>query len=345
MPKRSTATSGRRKKPPSRPHLKVLFTCVGRRVELIHAFRAAAEKLDVDLTIHGADMSWFAPAMHHVDQAHIIPPLSDLHQVDALLRIVKMHGIDMIIPLIDSELLAMSAAWERFRKLNCSAVISSEDVIQTCQNKLLTYEMLKSAGIDTPTTWSAEDALEKKRLRFPLFMKPREGSAGMGNYKIDNLEELEVLRKRVPNPIVQDFVHGIEHTLDVYTGLDGIPRCVVPRRRLEVRNGEVSKGVVVKNRSIMTAGRRVALALGNCRGVITVQCILTAEKRVRVIEINPRFGGGAPLGIRAGADYPLWLMSEHLGRAVTIKPAAFDNNIAMLRFDDSVFCTVGKDWR
>ncbi len=324
--------------------MNIMFTCVGRRVELLHAFRRAAEKLGVGLTVHGADMSWFAPAMHHVDVAHVIPALSDPDHIDALLEIVRKRKIDMVIPLIDSELMALSEAWERFRELGCSAVVSSEDVIHTCQDKLLTYKKLKQAGIDTPATWSCTAAIKKKLLDFPLFMKPREGSAGMGNYKIHDIDDLTVLARRVPSPIVQEFVEGTEHTLDVYTGFDGIPRCVVPRRRLEVRNGEVSKGLIVKNRRIMAVGRTVALALGDCRGVITVQCIVTAEKRIRVIEINPRFGGGAPLGIRAGADFPLWLMAEHLGRPVTIKPADFEDNVAMLRFDDSVFCTVGDDW-
>jgi carbamoyl-phosphate synthase large subunit len=280
--------------------------------------------------------------MHHVDHAHIVPALDDPKQIDALLEIVRKHKIDMVIPLIDIELMQMSRAWERFDRLGCRLVISSENVIHTCQDKLLTYRMLKSAGIDTPKTWSCEAALRRKRHRFPYFMKPREGSAGMGNYKVHNLDELRVLSRRVPNPIVQEFVEGVEHTLDVYTGYDGIPRCVVPRRRLEVRTGEVSKGVIVKDRGIMAAGRQVALALGDCRGVVTVQCIVTPDRQIRVIEINPRFGGGAPLGIRAGADFPLWLMAEHLGRPVVIKPTSFENNIAMLRFDDSVFFSVDK---
>ncbi len=345
MGKRKPSISTRRKRGLPRSRLNVLFTCVGRRVELLSAFRRAADRLRIDLTIHGADMSWFAPAMHHVDRAHIVPTLDDGAHLDALLATARDHKIDMIVPLIDSELLQMSRAWARFDALGCRLVVSSEGVIETCQDKLLTYRRLKSAGIDTPRTWTCEAALKLKHHRFPYFMKPREGSAGMGNYKIDNLEELKVLRRRVPNPIVQEFVDGVEHTLDVYTGFDGIPRCVVPRRRLEVRNGEVSKGVVVKDRRVMAVGRKVALALGDCRGLVTVQCIVTPRREIRVIEINPRFGGGAPLGIHAGADYPAWLMSEHLGVPITINPTAFENNIAMLRFDDSVFCPIDKRWR
>ena len=333
--------AAKRKRPATRRRrLNVLFTCIGRRVELIHAFREAAERLNVNLVVHGADMSWFASGMHRVDHAHIVPPLSDPGHVHALLQIAKVHSIDMMFPLIDSELMLMSREWKQFDAMHCRLVVSSEEVIRVCQDKLLTYKMLKAEGIDTPATWSQAAALRKKKHRFPYFLKPREGSAGMGNYRVDTLNEFRVLSRRIDDPIVQEFVEGVEHTLDVYTGFDGIPRCVVSRKRIEVRGGEVSKGVIVKDRRIMAVGRRVALALRDCRGVVTVQCMVTPAGTIRVIEINPRFGGGVPLAIHAGADFPMWLMADHLGRSVTIHPAGFRNHVTMLRYDESVFSTI-----
>ena len=137
--------------------------------------------------------------------------------------------------------------------------------------------------------------------------------------------------------LAENVVNGAEHTLDVYTGLDGRPRCAVPRKRMEVRTGEVSKGLVVKNPAIMAVGRRVAEVLGDCRGVVTVQCIVTSRGRIRTIEINPRFGGGVPLAIHAGADFPKWIVMELLGQNPRINPNGFRDDIAMLRHDESVF--------
>lgn len=336
MAKRAASSTSRRV---PRRRLGVLFTCVGKRVELLKAFRSAAKRLNVELTIHAADMSWFAPAMHVADRAHIVPSLGDSNYINALLELVKKNGISLVIPLIDTELEMMSQAWSRFDRIGARVVVSSENVIQTCTDKVLTFEKLKVSGIDTPETWLCADVLRRKRHRFPYFLKPRAGSAGQGNHKIESIEELRVLRRHVTKPIVQEFVDGTEYTLDVYTGLDGIPRCVVPRKRIEVRAGEVSKSVTVKNRRIMAIGQKVALALGDCRGVITVQCITTRDGRMRVIEINPRFGGGVPLAIHARADFPRWLMAEHLGRRITIDPTGFRNNVYMLRYDESVFYT------
>jgi len=333
MPKRSSTISPEK----GEPTLRVLFSCVGRRVELIRGFRRAAEALGVELEVHGADASTLSPGGYHVDFCHRIAPIAKGRYVRDLLGIVDRARIDLLVPLLDSELQVIADTADDFRACGCTPLISAPHVIRTCRDKLLAYEALRRAGLDTPRTWVLDEALKRRRHRFPYFLKPRAGSAAMGNFKIDNADELRVFGRRVPDAIVQEFVEGVEHTMDVYTGFDGVPRCVVPRRRLEVRAGEVSKALIVKKPKIMAVGRRVAEMLGDCRGVITVQCIATSSGAIRVIEINPRFGGGAPLAIHAGADFPKWILSELLGKKPRINPTGFRDDIAMLRFDDSVF--------
>jgi len=320
-----------------RARLGILFTCVGRRVELLRAFHDAAEALDVNLTIHGADINLTAPAMYFVDSPHLVPRIHDRRHITALLELVRAEKIDAVIPLIDSDLEALSRAAPRFARAGARVVISDVSVIQNCADKLLTYETLSRAGVDTPRTWSAQQALRLRKHAFPYFFKPRRGSAGQGLFRIDSVDELRVFARREPDSIVQEYVEGVEYTLDVYTGLDGVARCVVPRRRLEVRTGEVSKGVVVKDPQVIEVGRQTVAALGRCRGVVTVQCMATGDGRVRVIEVNPRFGGGAPLSIAAGADFPGWLMAELLERPLDVDYAAYRDNLTMLRYDESVF--------
>lgn len=315
----------------------MLLTCIGRRVELLRAFQRAGESLGIRLEIHGADATPLSPAIQLVEYPHFVPEIDSGRYIDALADIIQREKIDLLIPLIDSELPVIASAVKRFSELGCRALVSSESVVNVCRDKLLTYRKLTEAGIDTPVTslWIA--AVEQKRHRFPYFLKPRSGSAAKGNYLIHTLDELRTFGARVKNAIVQEFVDGAEHTLDVYVDFEGRVRCVVPRKRLEVRTGEVSKGLIVKDPAIMAVGQRVAEKLGECRGVITVQCIVTPQGRIRVIEINPRFGGGAPLSIHAGADFPKWILQEMLGQRPRINPTGFRDDVAMLRYDESVF--------
>jgi carbamoyl-phosphate synthase large subunit len=234
-------------------------------------------------------------------------------------------------------LVPLSEAQTQFAERGCGVIISSPEVVRTCRDKLATYEFLTGHQIDTPRTWTPEQVLSRDRHEFPYFLKPRYGSASKGNAVLKNDDDLQAFVPRVPDAIIQEFVKGVEHTLDVYTGYDGVPRCVVPRERIEVRGGEVTKARTVKHQGIIQTGVRVAEALGGCAGLITIQLILTREGRIRVIEINPRFGGGVPLGIHAGADFPRWLLMEWLGRKPRIRLDNFRDGELMLRYHQAFF--------
>jgi carbamoyl-phosphate synthase large subunit len=324
--------------------LTLLFTCVGRRIELMQAFRAAARRLEIQLHIIGTDTSPLAPAVACVDEAVLVPRIADPAYLPTLLRLAKERNAHALIPTIDSDLLILSQNREAFDGLGCTALVCEPSAIQACSDKLATYELLHNGGVDTPRTWTADQIRATSEHRFPYFVKPRFGSAGVATRKAQDAADLDYCLRRTEEPIVQEFVEGAEHTLDVYLGLTGQVRCVVPRRRLMIRCGEVSRGVTNKDPHIMAAGKKVAELLGpSARGVVTVQCIVTPEHRIRFIEINPRFGGGAPLGIRAGADFPGWLMQELLGRTPQIEFDGFAHGLCMSRYDWSAFFQLDDD--
>ncbi|MBL8879929.1 MAG: ATP-grasp domain-containing protein [Phycisphaerales bacterium] len=331
-------------RPKTNSNLAILFTCVGRRIELMQAFRAAAHRANLSLRLIAADQDVTAPGILCADSPILVPPATAPGYVPALLDVVKKHGARALIPTIDTDLAVISHHRDEFDKLGCTALIGPSDAIATCRDKLKTFELLKSSGIDTPETYTPEQVRAFQQHSFPYFLKPRFGSSSASVHMIRNQEDLDYYLPRGRDPIVQEFVAGVEHTLDVYVGLDGIARCVVPRRRWQVRAGEVSKGVVVKDQKIIDAGMRVCEALGrSMRGVVTLQCIVTPDNRIRFIEINPRFGGGAPLSIAAGADFPAWLLAELTGRPPDIRPNDYRHGLCMLRFDWAAFVQLDDD--
>ena len=322
----------------------ILFSCVGRRVELIQAFRAAGQRLGVSVRVVGTDSDSTAPALSGVDVPILVPPISDGRYIASLVEAAKIHNARTLIPTIDTDLPLLSRHREDFRAVGCEPLIAAPDVIDICRDKIQTYRFLEQNGIDCPVTYTPEEILKSKKRPYPLFLKPRFGSASQSIHKIDDDEELRFFLNRTKDPIVQEYVQGVEYTLDVYVGLSGAVRCVVPRARWQVRTGEVSKGVVIKDRKIMEAGKRVVEALTPPPlGLVTLQCIVTTDHRIRFIEINPRFGGGAPMGIAAGADYPGWLIQELLGQNPEIQFDGFQHGLCMLRYDWSAFLPLGQD--
>lgn len=320
-----------------RKGIKVLFTCAGRRVELIQAFGRAAEGLGLRASLQVADCEVNCAAACIADRAHQMPLITSGQYITALLDLVRGEKIDLLIPLIDSELVILSEARDQFAREGCGVIISSPEVVRTCRDKLSTFEFLTRHQIDTPQTWTPEQLLRRDRHQYPYFLKPRFGSASRGNFILKSQGDMEAFVPRVPDAIIQEFVEGVEHTLDVYTGYDGVPRCVVPRERIEVRGGEVTKARTVRHEGIIQTGMRVVEALGACMGLITIQLILSPDGRIRVIEVNPRFGGGVPLAIHAGADFPRWLLMEWLGQQPTIRPDHFKDGVLMLRYHQSFF--------
>jgi len=243
----------------------------------------------------------------------------------------------LLVPTVDLDLKLLAKNKSKFTAMGCCVLISAPKVVDICQDKRKTYRFLLKNGFDTPVTISVRTALSKKKLNWPYFLKPWDGYASRGNAVVNNRKELSFFAQRVPNPICQEFIDGTEHTCDVYVDFSMKVRCVVPRKRIEVRAGEVSKGQVVKHPAIMSKAAGLIETLGAGPGVITLQLFLTRDDSIRFIEINPRFGGGVPLSIKAGANFPKWILQELLGKTTRIKFDGFKDRLTMLRYDGEVW--------
>ncbi|MGA1980733.1 MAG: ATP-grasp domain-containing protein [Sedimentisphaerales bacterium] len=318
-------------------NLSILFTCIGRRVSLLNSFRRAARQLKINLSALGTDATELSSALQLCDKGFVVKPVTHANYIKQLLSIVRTNKVKMLIPTVDLDLQLLAQNKPKFAAAGCCVLVSTPDVVDICQDKRRTFRFLLKNGFDTPVTMSARAALSKKKLNWPCFLKPWDGYASRGNAIVNNREELLFFAKRVPNCIVQEFIKGTEHTCDVYVDFDMKVRCVVPRKRIEVRAGEVSKGQVVKHLRIMSEAARLVETLGAGPGVITLQLFLTGDGRIKFVEINPRFGGGVPLSIKAGANFPKWILQESLGEKTNIRFNGFKDNLIMLRYDGEVW--------
>jgi carbamoyl-phosphate synthase large subunit len=317
--------------------LTILFTCIGRRVSLLKSFRAAAGKLGIRARFIGTDMTELSPALQLCDEKVVTCPISSPQYIPQLLKIVENRKVDLVIPTIDTDLMPLAENKGRFEKLGCSVLISSPRVVDIARDKRRLHKFLMANGFEAPETMSLAQALRKKRLAMPRFLKPWDGSASKSNHAVTSMEELRFYGKRIRNCMVQEFLDGQEYTCDVYVDMHMKVRCVVPRKRVETRGGEVTKSITAKHRRIMDVARRFAETLGAGPGMVTIQLFLCRDGSIKIVEINPRFGGGAPLGIKAGADSPLWVLQEMSGLPLTAKYDGFKDRLCMLRWDSEVW--------
>lgn len=317
--------------------LHILFTGVGRRVELIQAFREAALCQSVTLKIYGADMTDSAPALAFCDYYRSVCGMHDENYIPELLEICKNDAIDLIIPTIDTDLLVLSENTTLFSEIGTRVMISSPEMIRICRDKNLTSSFFESCGLHAPTPI---DNYKKYSLGFPAFIKPKDGSSSINAYKVEDAEQLALYASQIEDYIVQPFISGREYTIDIFCDFVGNPASIVPRERLQVRAGEVLKTCITMDEQMIEEAKAICTAFKPC-GPITVQLIRDTDNVDWFIEINPRFGGGAPLSMKAGArsaEYILQLMS---GNKLSYCKDIADGAIYS-RFDQSVCVKEGK---
>ena len=313
--------------------MKLLFTSVGRRVELMQAFKNAAKELNIKLMIYGADYSDTAPALYFCDKQIKVCKISDSNYIPSLIDICKKEKIDALIPTIDTDLLILSQNKKEFEKVGTKVFISAEDKIRICRDKRDTAKFFESINLKSPIP---VDDYTKYSSGYPAFIKPKDGSSSINAYKVNDSSELETYAKEVPDYIVAPFIEGTEYTVDAFCDYEGNPLLITPRIRLAVRSGEVLKTQIAQDDKIIEETKQIINAFKPC-GPITIQLIRQKNTNVDYfIEINPRFGGGAPLSMKAGADSSVALLKVVNKDCVEYQQKAAEDGAIYSRFDQSV---------
>lgn len=311
--------------------MRILFTSVGRRVELVQAFRSAAERLGIHLEIFGADITESAPALVFCDHTVIVPRIKEASYIPCLQRICAEQCIDALIPTIDTDLMILAQNRDQFGSTR--VVISKPEKIAVCRDKRFTADYFHSVGLKSPTPiddWTKYDG------GYPAFIKPRDGSSSISAYKVENVKELESFAKQVPDYIIQPYISGTEYTVDIFCDFEGNPIFITPRIRLAVRAGEVLKTKITQDKQIIAEMKQLIKDYAPC-GQITVQMIRQESTGDDYyIEINPRFGGGAPLSMKAGADSAEALLRLLNGEKLHYVENAAEDGAIYSRFDQSI---------
>ena len=308
----------------------ILILSAGRRVELVNCFKAARDRLNIKGKVIAVDISTTAPALYFADKYFIVPRISSNDYISSLISVCNDNDISLIVPTIDTELEKLAEYKSEIEKATKARVlVSNFEAVSVCCDKFKTAKFFEDNGFGYPKVVEKKD-METDNYNFPLFIKPLNGSSSINAFKVNNKKELDFFVDYISNPIVQECITGKEYTVDCFSDFNGDIITVVPRLRI----GEVLKGKIEKNVQIIADVKRLVEAFGFI-GQITVQCFLCDDESIKYIEINPRFGGGAPMSIMAGAD-----SCENLYRLLKGEKLEYnenyEDNLLISRFDNSI---------
>jgi carbamoyl-phosphate synthase large subunit len=313
----------------------VLITAASRRVPLVRAFRNAVQKFGHGRVVT-TDMNPMSPALYFGHKHYIVPLTTDKHYVPILESICDAEDINLIIPTIDDELPIFGRSLARFEQAGIKVAASSERTSNICNDKYQTYLFCLANGIKAPVTRLAS-TVDFSRVRYPVYVKPRFGRGSVNVFLVNNEAQLRAFLEYVPDAIVQDQLQGTEFTVDVLCDFNGKVISLVPRERLVIRAGVSDKGITRRHIDVMAFAKDTAEKL-EIVGSANIQCKWDGHE-VRLIEVNPRFSGGIPLTIAAGADIPGWLVQIAGGVHVPTQIGQFRDGLAMMSFEESIFAS------
>lgn len=327
----------------------VLLSSGGRRSYLAKWFREALAMNHVGGRVIVADADRYAAAQAFADEFIVAPRISESIYTDWLKDVLTSRAISLAISVNDFEL----SEWSRLDGADASLaplIRLPADTQHVVEDKLSMAERYAHAGIHTPKTQLA-GSLFSAECRDQVVVKGRFGSGSRG-LALATAETLATAIARAQRQVtdragrvpandsealemvvVQPRIQGQEFGLDVINNLAGEHVTVLARRKVAMRGGETDHAVAVDPEPFREIGRRIA-GLIRHRGLIDVDVIVDEEGRARVIDLNPRFGGGYPFSHVAGAHIPAAYVAWALGRTAQPDWLVSSPGVAATKFID-----------
>lgn len=315
--------------------MNILITSAGRRVRLLKEFKSLLLKRSSTSLVMATDLNpKFSPAAHFADKSFTVGSFKDKSYIDKLEEICLNNNISIVIPTIDTELELLSINRDRFLKKNIQIIVSDYELIKTFGDKSLTANFYTKLKIKTPKIYGP------KNLSFPTFIKPRYGSNSKGIYLAKNDDDIPSSHKHNSGLMFMQYINPEkydEYTVDSYFDKNSNLICAVPRIRLKVVGGESNQGITKKNYLLEFIKSKFKNFKG-ARGTITMQFFVSKKDQTDIygLEINPRFGGGYPFALNAGANFPLYVIQEYLENSQIEYNEEWKANYINLRFEKEV---------
>jgi carbamoyl-phosphate synthase large subunit len=281
----------------------------------------------------GADADELATGMRLADCSGAIPRCDDPSFLEDLLKLADQSGANVLVSTVTEEMVLLNEATDELGAAGLAIWLSPATTIETCADKWRFAQAVAQSDVAVPPTALGVTP----SVPGPWIVKPRFGRGSRHVHAVDETLDLAFLQHRVPDPIVQTRLHGMEFTVDALMDRDGTLAAAVPRWRLETKAGISSKGRTFRDEELVQSVEALLRSLG-LSGSANVQGFVTAEEGKAVfVEVNPRFSGGLPLSLAAGADLVGEYLRGVLGMPIRRDRLRYRSGVLMTRYFENVF--------
>jgi carbamoyl-phosphate synthase large subunit len=262
--------------------------------------------------IVSSDTNPISAGFYMSDAHELLPEIESKSYLSRLFEIITKHKISILMPSSGYDIYHYSKYKKKLLKLGALPVVSDVMTMEICRDKMQTYHHL-SKKFDLPLT-----TLDSKKLEgFPLIAKPRYGKGSKGIVKIENPMDLRYIQSKQNGLIFQEYLPGTEYTIDVLSDLNGEPLIAVPRIRVQTKAGISTVGKIIKDENISETCKSIAKYL-KIKGPCCIQMKESNEGTLKLVEVNPRLGGGTIFTALAGANFPAMILDMAMGKRIKI---------------------------
>lgn len=311
----------------------ILITSAGRRAALVQSFIKTLDEKGIPGKVYTADRSpGLSAACQLSDGSYQLPGIGSKGYKEALFSLCHKLSIQVLIPTIDPELPYFSEWKEDLKKQGTAVLISASSLVADCSDKFSCKALFAGFGVPTPETYTQWPG-------HTVFARPRYGSGSIHAQVVHSKEQFNWLAEHPDNFIFNAYINQGEYhqyTVDTFFS-EGRLCAAVPRKRLEIRAGETSKGITDKG-PVYNFIREHFSEWPLAEGPVGIQIFFNAEGNSAFgIEVNPRFSGAYPLTERSGAYFVSWIIDKYiLGRTIPFYEG-WKDALCMLRYDQEVY--------
>ena len=245
---------------------------------------------------------------------------------NAIRKELEAYHYDLVIPLNDDVAILLAQYKADLEHLTTIAVENWE-TFQMASDKLNTMLVCMKSELPCPVTYKDKrDFLEREDdVTFPVVVKPRTGCAAVGFHvaedERDLLEYYDKAELKYGKMLIQEYIpqDGLQYKCEMFFDRNGEMKgaCVFSKVRwYRIEGGSSTLNEIVERPDIVDNCRKLLQKIG-WRGYADIDLIEDVrDKRVKIMEINPRITGSVKICFEAGVNFSQLIVDDFLGRHV-----------------------------
>lgn len=315
--------------------MNILILSCGTRNKVVHYFKRALQAQGG--AVFAADCSPYAPALYDADRPFVVPRMTSPGYVENILDICRREHVGGLLSLIDPELSLLAANAGKFIDIGTKVIGSPHEQCEMALDKWAMYRWLQAHDFSCAKTYldlaTFEQAVAAGEIAFPVFVKPRFGSASLNIAKAEDLQTARFLFSHQRDMLLQEFLNGQEIGADCYVDMiSGEPVVIFTKKKLAMRAGETDKAISFKERSLFALICRFLRESGY-RAQVDMDLFEIGGKYY-ISEVNPRFGGGYPHAHECGVDTPSLIVKNLAGQINEPGIDHYESGVVMMKYNE-----------